>query len=994
MADLTFYSSIRQGAALAITRQDADPNAQPAAHVQLPVSLSYDAETALTGTPAQTTLSLLGPGDIVGLDTRTIVRTFPVANDNEAEAGFLCYVDFDQVDLPWRYTPAANAGAINQKTDRLRPWLTLVVLEEGVQFNPASDFRPAKGDEKLPQLTVAQFSYLPDPTNLWAWAHVQSQQLFSDAALPGVISGPPGQLVARLLSPRQLDPNKAYTAFLVPTFAAGVAAGQGTDPGQTDGLKAAWDANNTPFPIQLPVYFSWRFQTGTVSSFSQAVSELKPFAELPATVGVRAMDVSSPGLTLPSATGATGAPMSMGGALQTPEQAQIADPALDTNWVKALGALEDPAKQTTLEVLPPLYGRWYAVQDHLDYPGGPATTNPPWFSLLNQDPRYRVAGGLGTEVVERDQQAIMAAAQEQAAVLNTVNRRRKILQTGREVFTNMVTRHLNTGPAAVNSIFLVTAVLHGKIISCGGGSAPPTIRGVVDGSPFGGWVFPWRRIFPHPAGPLIGAIGGGGFIPGAPATPSGMSTPSTTLGGDAPGGLPDGGITTIINTMTSDQRLYWGVVIFWVARKLLSTQAGKYWWLLRRLLRLGLDLIQLASTTGVTSVTVLEKLRAGTLLGGDIQNLPQLNNFTSVTENPQPVLSDPTTWPQPLTPPTGTPKDDAQAQAFRSAAIDLFNFVNGSPLPSPTIPKVDVGSLVSCILSALSPSVTFVEYEKAIHVQTKTITWQGADPLEPILLPPTVSFPMWSRLAAISPDWILPNVGDVPRNSVSLVETNQEFIEAFMVGLNHQVNRELLWNGYPTDQRGTIFQQFWDPSGWTDGTTTGRPSTAFMDITEIRGWGATSALGTHTQRVPNVNHLVLLVRGDVIKRYPNVVVYASKAVIKDPNQPNVISIDDTQQMYPVFQAVLTGDVAYYGFELTEDTARGTSGDPGWFFILQEHPHEPKFNTPGQPLANPPNAGPGDYAPQNNGSMPTAAVLAATAYETTTRAAILGRDLLP
>jgi hypothetical protein len=286
-----------------------------------------------------------------------------------------------------------------------------------------------------------------------------------------------------------------------------------------------------------------------------------------------------------------------------------------------------------------------------------------------------------------------------------------------------------------------------------------------------------------------------------------------------------------------------------------------------------------------------------------------------------------------------------------------------------------------------------VEYEQAIHVQTRTITWQGADPLEPILLPPTVSFPMWHRLAAISPDWILPNVGDVPRNSVSLVETNQEFIEAFMVGLNHQVNRELLWNGYPTDQRGTIFQQFWDPSGWTDGTTTGRPSSQFMDITEIRSWGATSALGTHTQRVPNVNHLVLLVRGDVIKRYPNVVVYAAKAIIPDPvNNPTVIAIDDTQQMYPVFQAVLTGDVAYYGFELTQAQAQGSANDPGWFFILQEHPHEPKFTSPGTSDSNR-NAEPDEFAPPNT-SILTAAVLAATAYETTTRAAILGRDLLP
>ena len=31
-----------------------------------------------------------------------------------------------------------------------------------------------------------------------------------------------------------------------------------------------------------------------------------------------------------------------------------------------------------------------------------------------------------------------------------------------------------------------------------------------------------------------------------------------------------------------------------------------------------------------------------------------------------------------------------------------------------------------------------------------------------------------------------------------------------MVGLNHEMARELLWREYPTDQRGSYFRQFWD----------------------------------------------------------------------------------------------------------------------------------------------------------------------------------------
>ncbi len=40
----------------------------------------------------------------------------------------------------------------------------------------------------------------------------------------------------------------------------------------------------------------------------------------------------------------------------------------------------------------------------------------------------------------------------------------------------------------------------------------------------------------------------------------------------------------------------------------------------------------------------------------------------------------------------------------------------------------------------------------------------------------------------------------------TLLRTNNRFIEAYLVGLNHEMGRELLWREYPTDQRGTYFR--------------------------------------------------------------------------------------------------------------------------------------------------------------------------------------------
>src|SRR5262245_45485002 len=231
MADLTFYSSVRRGAALGITRQD-DGTLAPAGedHARLQVTLNYGGTHV-----AKPTLSLVGPGDVVGLDTRCIVRTFPKADDNDAEDAVLCYVDFDQVDLPWRYTPSPYPTTpIRVRADPVRPWLTLLVLVEGSEVND-SDIRPPQGKEKLPQLTVHNGGLLPNLTEAWAWAHVQGGPVQSDEEIAATLAGRPGALVARLMSPRILEKSTAYRAFLVPTFKRGVIAARGEDPGTLDG---------------------------------------------------------------------------------------------------------------------------------------------------------------------------------------------------------------------------------------------------------------------------------------------------------------------------------------------------------------------------------------------------------------------------------------------------------------------------------------------------------------------------------------------------------------------------------------------------------------------------------------------------------------------------------------------------------------------------------------------------------------------------------------
>jgi len=191
-----------------------------------------------------------------------------------------------------------------------------------------------------------------------------------------------------------------------------------------------------------------------------------------------------------------------------------------------------------------------------------------------------------------------------------------------------------------------------------------------------------------------------------------------------------------------------------------------------------------------------------------------------------------------------------------------------------------------------------------------------------ILAAPELDAPVFRYLARLDASRFMPGVGDIPAESVMLLETNPRFIEALLVGLNSEMNRELLWREFPTDQRGTPFKHFW---GWSDGGA---------DIAPIHTWPATNALGANT-RAGKGGQIVMLIRGRLLQRYPNTSIYAWRA--SGGRLVNPPAATDLKQ--PVFSGVLGSDIAFAGFDLTD--ADLSQGD-GWFFVLQEQPTEARF----------------------------------------------------
>ena len=64
----------------------------------------------LTATVAQD-IALYGPGDIVGIDARAVIRTEPRDWITNFESNYLAAIDFYDEDFPWRYTPAPRHRA-------------------------------------------------------------------------------------------------------------------------------------------------------------------------------------------------------------------------------------------------------------------------------------------------------------------------------------------------------------------------------------------------------------------------------------------------------------------------------------------------------------------------------------------------------------------------------------------------------------------------------------------------------------------------------------------------------------------------------------------------------------------------------------------------------------------------------------------------------------------------------------------------------------------
>jgi hypothetical protein len=912
-----FLSWARRGIGASIKNPDAGSlPSRASASVQLSLTVKQ-ADASNTVQPPAVSVEMFGPGDVIGLDPRHVIRTEPRDATVNFEPNYLCGIEFDTPDLPWLFTPAAPVG------DRLRPWLALIVLK------PDEFTRVAIAPNPLPVIDVTNIAALPDLADAWNWAHVQ---VSGDTP---IAAAAPGNVVSRLLCPRRLDPETSYTAFLVPAFEIGRLAGVGNDVSAVTKADPAW-TNATAAPLRLPFYYSFAFNTSDEGDFESLVRRLTPQV-LPAEVGILPMDVSNP---LPDIAPAGPPPLGLQGALHSvlTQPSQWNDPPKSAfqadvqKFINNPDASFDPNQPDPI-IAPPVYGRWHAAVAAVD------RSAAGWVNDLNLDPRDRSAGGMGTQVVQVERTALMASAWQQVDGVRAANDLLHQAQLARAALQQIFRAQFVKAQA--ETVFNLTAPLHSKLLA-----SPRTVLAGVRASrvpermlsaTFRRATRPRRRLGPLPVtrAPLLGRVNSGELtIVPAPKPPDGMVSLDTIAQNAVPPWMQF--------VAKYQQLLLFAVVVVLVLLVVLGVMAG--------------------AVIGAAVVALLIAVVARNWLNNIARQAAVATDLDPANFTPQAVAA---IAPNPafsvvaagVAPPAASASggDSAQAAAFRRATGDLFTGLLDVPVDPPQASAIELATMATSIHARLDP-VTTVPRRVLGRLQfAPRLQWTPPDPLEPIMAAPDFPQPMYAPLRDLSPDYVLPGVDKVPPDSLGLLLANQRFIECYMVGLNFEMARQLLWNGYPTDQRGSYFRQFWDVSAYVphppDPTDPKALVELLKDIPPIHTWPPPTTLGTHPNRTDIVaDNVVLLVRGELFKRYPNAIVYAGKAKVVD----NQRVLDDTDERYPIFRGTLPNDITFLGFNLSEEDAKGgtTQSPEGFFFVFQQQPSEPRFGLEPVEDANP------------------------------------------
>ena len=148
------------------------------------------------------------------------------------------------------------------------------------------------------------------------------------------------------------------------------------------------------------------------------------------------------------------------------------------------------------------------------------------------------------------------------------------------------------------------------------------------------------------------------------------------------------------------------------------------------------------------------------------------------------------------------------------------------------------------------------------------------------------------------------------------------------------------------------------------GETAEQRSERLRDIPPIAHLGRRVHAGRPQQPRPGAgDELVLVIRGELLKKYPTAVIYAHRAAVARPTTSTptrrrsaawstLTPAEEAEPphekvRHPAVDAKVEPDIYFFGFDLTDGgrdrrQRRARRDDPGWFFVLKERPGDPRF----------------------------------------------------
>lgn len=851
------------------------------------------------------TVQLIGPGDILGIDRAAIIRTSPLINVNSFEPNYLPYIDFYDEDFLWRYTPAkANfpttpPAANNARHTRLRPWITLVTLS-------ADEFeKSVNPTTQLPTIVLkkAPHEIFPNPAHLWAWAHVQINKEYTNLSqfqsqFNTDIRNNPDLAISRLLCPRNLKPKTKYYAFVIPTFETGRLAGLGFDASNEKAQKAAWDfstnwppSNLTQFNKEYPVYYEWHFETGNDEDFESLVKQLKP-SYLKANTGSRTLYIGNSGIANLDSKLTTNKTLTIEGILKP----IIADNSnnFDSEW------------NITPAQTPPRLNQAYVTElcSLLNVQKETSQTNP------QNDPVIALPLYGRWHAMRDDIQ--LSSQNNWYQRFNLDPRYRAIAGIGADVVRRNQDTYLKIAWSQVDEIIkrnnelniwstaelLEDAVYQKNIASLNDRELVQTAATLNE------------QILMQNNQTIAANIR-------ASAQPSTVATAAYRRNVRPRGPL-------MKRLFATNQPNVSASIVNQINQNTIQLSAPY------------------TAPAGQNTITTIS---ATQFSAAHVQSVAYRPNF--VLSQPGSIIS--------FSGAVGT-QDSAVAVTFRAAIANTHQHIGSSPaLPAPP-PAFDFEAAATVLRDRLKPSNALLSLINKIRKRVQNNTVQPPfTTINRVMAAPAIAKAMYKPLCDLSTELLLPGLRNIDTNTVTLLQSNQKMMEAYMLGINHEMSRELLWKGYPTDLRGTYFRHFWDFA--TDFDTQSFAALAanpnLMDIKPIHDWKSGNTLtapGANSSRNSNPqNQIILTIRGELIRKYPDAVFYAAKAIKNAQNklvynEVNDFNLKNTDLFRPHLFSARVDDVLFVGFDLPYQTARGTGAgtDLGWFFIIEQRMSEPIF----------------------------------------------------